>query len=177
MMASLLWQKSLSSKKAHRSASIAQEKKDWWQTFSLSFFSYCWCPLYQIRFFCFIAALARRTSGWSMLNMDPTFTLYFAYIFIQDDHSACNYLKMSQKKYSRILNKWMSFYFTTVRMQSVSFPNLACQACVIVYYFPFSSFGEFIPRLSVGTSAPSNIKAVPLSSLSLPWRSSENSES
>lgn len=107
----------------------------------------------------------------------PYFYLILRIYFIQADHSAYNYLKISQKKYSRTLNRTTSFYFTTVRMQSVSIPDLACQTRVIVYSFPFSSFGEFIPRLSVGTNAPSNIKAIPLSSLSLPWRSSENIES
>lgn len=77
------------------------------------------------------------------------FYLILSVYFIQADHSAYKFLKMSQKMFPRILNKWMSFYLTTVGMRSVSIPNLACQTCHRIL-LPFLIFWGICPQTIYG---------------------------
>lgn len=68
----------------------------------------------------------------------------------------------------------MGFDLAARRMQSISIPNLACQTCILIHY----SFCHLLEiYLSLGTSAPINIRVVPLFGLSVSWKSSKNVKS
>lgn len=97
--------------------------------------------------------------------------------YIQADHSGYNYLKMPQKNYSNILNK----HTTAVSCNS---KNEKCQH----FKFSLSNVSSYITSLShlLGNlspdclgekSSPTNRGSIPLSTLSMPWRSSDIIES
>lgn len=124
-----MWQKSPCSKKVYFSACIAQEKRAWWQTFSLPFFSYSWSLLYPVRFFCFIALLFRSTSGQSTTDMDPIFTLYFVHVLFKLTKVLIIIWKCLRKIIQTFSTNVWQQSLTTVRTKSVSISNLACQIC------------------------------------------------
>lgn len=124
-----MWQKYPYSKKVYCGACIAQEKRDWRQTFSLPFFSCSWSLLYPVRFFCFIAPLPRSTSGWSIMDIDPIFTLYFVYMLFKVTTVLIIIWKCLRKIIQTFSTNIWQQYLTTVRTKHVSISNLAYQTC------------------------------------------------
>lgn len=107
----------------------------------------------------------------------PHFYLIFCTCVIQANQGAYNYLKMPQKNYSNILNKCMAAV-------SYNSKNKKCQH----FKLGLSNMSSYITSLShlLGNlspdylgekSSPSNTSSIPLSTLSMPWRSSDIIES
>lgn len=129
IMKASMRQKFPCSKKVCYSSCIAQEKGDWWKTFSLPIFFYNQSLLYPVRFFCFIASLPRSTSGWSIFDMGPIFPLYFVYILFKLTIVLIIIWKGLRKIIQTFLTNVWQQYLTTVRTKSVSISNPACQTC------------------------------------------------